>query len=114
MTFYAEIQAEMRAEIYNSTNDMSELIEYWPQGVEGNKREIYAVIERPTASLNGSTPRTSFLVHILNNTTYGVSTSELDMGKDLFKFSERKGKTASERNAKRLEDNDEAEILLIF
>lgn len=104
----------MKDEIYNADNDMSELIEYWPQGVEANKREIYAVIERLVSVQNGNVARTSFRVHLLNSSTDGVSTSEFDSGKDLFKFAERKGKTATERNAKRIEDNDEAEILLVF
>jgi hypothetical protein len=114
MSFYAEIQANMRAEIYNADNDMSELIEYWPKGVEANKREIYAVIERQPSTQNGSTPRPAYRVHVLNSSTYGVSSDELDTGKDLFKFAERKGKTATERNVKRIDDNDEAEILLVF
>ena len=114
MSFYADIQAEMEADIYNEDNDMSELIEYWPLGVEGNKREIYAVLERPSASINGSVPRPFFRMHILNKSTNGVTTAELNKGKDQFKFAELKGKAPAPRNPKRKETSDEAEIILIF
>ncbi len=114
MSFYADIQTAMLAEIYNADNDMAEEIEYWPQGVEANKRLIYVVIERQASTQNGNVPRPAYRMHVLNSSTYGVSTSELDTGKDLFKFAERKGKTATTRNIKRIEDSDEAEILLVF
>ena len=112
--FYDDIKAEMLATVYNSSNDASELIEWWPQGVEGNKRQIYAVIDRPASALSGNVKAPVAMISVLNDSTNGVSSTEIDVGADKWKFSDRYGKTATAHQAKSIDTHDEAEIMLVF
>jgi len=114
MTFYADIQAEMEDLIYTSGNDMSESVEWWPLGVEGNKRTIQAVILRPDSQLNGNVQSPTAIMHVLNDSTKGVSSDEIDVGADLWKFPDRVGTTATTHPAKTLSTHDAAELVLTF
>jgi hypothetical protein len=114
MSFYDDIKAEMKDLVYNSDNDASELIEYWPAGVEANKRTIWAVLDRPNSTANGNVQAPVISMNVLNDSTDGVASTEIDTGTDLFKFSERYGNAAKTFNVKRIETHDEAELVLIF
>jgi len=114
MSFFADIAAEMKDLIYNSDNDMSEQIEWHPLGVEGNKRTIWAVVIRPDSQQNGNVQAPALLIHCLNDSTDGVSSDEIDIGADLWKFPDRVGGTATTHPAKTLNSHDDAELVISF
>jgi hypothetical protein len=124
MSFYDDIKAEMKELVYNEDADESELIEYWPAGAEANKREIWVVLDRPNSTQNGNVQAPMISMNALNDsreadasdpaTHWGVASTEIDTGTDLFKFSERYGDTPKTFTTKRIETHDKAELVLIF
>lgn len=114
MSFYDDIKAELKDLIYTSDNDMSEQIEWWPLGVEGSKRTIWAVVQRPDSESNGNVEAPVAEIHVLNDATDGVASTEIDIGADLWKFADRTGTTAATHAAKRLDSHDTAELVIFF
>lgn len=111
-SFYDDMKAELIDVIYDDENDMSESITVKFNDGSTADRDIQAVVERPAPDSNGQTASPRPILHIVNDSTYGISSEELDVGQMTFMVSERPGTTAKEWTAKLLETSSKAELIL--
>lgn len=94
--------------------EMGESIAYWPQGVEDDARAITAIVSRDADSvLPYATDafRPSLVIRVRNDAASGVTSAELDQGKDKFSLPARVGKTA-EPMSPRLLGHDANDLLI--
>jgi len=102
LTFAAAVENEFDQLLIDMTNDFlaefGEPISYLPAG--GGEREITAIVDRePPAELEGMpgshSPR--LVISVANNSTDGISSSEINISKDKVELSVRINETAQER-----------------
>jgi len=94
MTYAEDIAAACMTKLADS--GMTESIVYRPYG--GTARTINAAIQRPSLGdpyMSGAALQ--FIVTVLNSATSGVSSAELDTGRDQIDIAERPGGTATSR-----------------
>ena len=110
--FHDDIEAEAAEVFYNTDDDISESVIYRPGGVSGNDREIQAVVEREFATPLGVTNTPSITLSVLNDSTLGISSDEIDDGVDLIRVSQRFGDAPEFRSILRVVRHDECEVFL--
>lgn len=108
MTLASTLLADAKA-VFTSTDDFAELVTYYPKRYAGEAeraaREIKAVVMREqmtVVSEDGDTVSPVFQIHVANDATDGISSTELDLGGDQIEFPVRDGKTAEKRTITQL------------
>jgi len=93
----------------------SETITYRPDGLPAGDREIEAVLDRNPVSTVPDTPgavRPSIIAYVLNDSTDGISASELDCGQDVILIAKRPGGVASAMHIGRAIEQDTGMLAL--
>ena len=104
---------ETDAAMFTSTSDFGETVTYRPRLV--SERNIAAVVTRQQAEqISGDENRvaTVFEVHVANNSTTGIATTEIDLGGDMIDIADRVGKTPKPRSILQILDQDEGMVVL--
>ena len=101
------------ASLFVSTTEFGESVIYRTRS--GTARTINAVVFRQTAEVisedeNRVVP--VFEVHVINNSSTGIATSEIDLGGDTLDIADRVGKTARPRSIIQLGEQDEGMVVL--
>ena len=101
--------------VFCVANDFAESVVYWARGAVSG-RTITAVVmrEQITAfdSAGGQVNLPSFEVHVANDSTSGISSSELNTGGDEIAFPPRDGKTAARKSILQLVTQDHGMLVL--
>lgn len=105
--------------VFTSTDDFAEVVTYHPRQRFGEStpipRSINAVVVRQqiqTLAEDGDTVSPMWEVHVANKATYGISSSELDLGGDQIELPPRDGKTAERRTITQLTIQDHGMLVL--
>ena len=108
MTLAASILTDAYT-VFTSTDDFAEVVTYYPRQRFGEPaptpRTINAVVIREQIQSIGEEADTVspvWQVHVANNVTYGITSSELDLGGDQISLPPRDGKTAERRTITQL------------
>jgi hypothetical protein len=112
-------QIETDAALFVSTSDFGESVTYYPHRYFGSAarepRTINALVEREQIAIitdDVETVAPMFRVHVINNSTTGISSSELDLGRDQIAFPKRDGKTAERFTILQLTTQDHGMLVL--
>ena len=107
------------ASVFCSTDDFAESITYVPKlfadGDARPNRTIKAVVIRQqlqVISEDVETVAPVFEVHVVNSSTLGISSDELDLGGDALTFPPRVGEAAATRTITQLLDHDDGMLVL--
>lgn len=99
--------------VFTSTDDFAEVVTYKPHRFYGEAlradREINAVVIRNQITViteDGDTVAAQWEVHVINDSTTGISSEELDLGGDMIELPPRDGKDAEARSITRLISQD--------
>lgn len=118
MSLHDMIQADART-VFTSTDDFAEVVIYHPRQRFGESapipRSINAVVIRQqiqTMTEDGDTVSPMWEVHVDNSGTYGISSSELDLGGDQIELPPRDYKTAERRTITQLTIQDHGMLVL--
>lgn len=105
--------------IFTSVNDFAEVVTYYPRQRFGEAapipRSINAVVIREqiqTIGEDGDTVSPLWQVHVANSVTYGISSTELDLGGDQIALPPRDGKAAERRTITQLTIQDHGMLVL--
>jgi len=105
--------------VFTSTDDFAEVVTYYPRQRFGEatptSRTINAVVMREqiqTIGEDGDTVSPMWQVHVANDSTYGIASSELDLGGDQISFPPRDGKTAERRAITQLMIQDHGMLVI--
>jgi len=93
----------------------SETVTYRPGGLAASDREISAVVDRNPAAPVPDTPghvRPSLVVYVLNDSTDGISASELDCGSDVVLLARRPGGAEEAMHIARASEQDTGMLAL--
>lgn len=104
---------ETDAALFVSTSDFGESVVYRKR--DNTSRTINAVVIRQVAELISDEENRSltvFEVHVVNDSTTGITTTEINLGGDTIDIAERVGKTARPRSIIQIQDQDEGMIVL--
>lgn len=104
---------ETDAALFVSTSDFGESVVYRKRN--NTTRTINAVVIRQVAELISDEENralTVFEVHVINDSTTGIATSEIDLGGDAIEIADRVGKLARPRSIIQIQDQDEGMIVL--
>ena len=116
MTLAARIITDAGSVFLNSDH-FAETVTYYPHrfGTAATPRSIKAVIVRnQVATFNPDEQIVpEFEVRVANNSTTGISSSELNTGGDKIKLAVRIGETATKRSIQYLTEHDEGMLVLI-
>lgn len=106
--------------VFCAVDDFAEAVTYYPHRYYGAvarvDRTINAVVIRePTSILgeDGDTVAKEWEVHVVNSTTLGISSDELDIGGDQLGFAPRLGETAERRSIVRVVGHDEGMVVIV-
>ena len=118
MTLAASLTTD--SSLFVDTDDFGETVTYYPRNFFGqasrSSRSISAVVIREQlqglAQDGGDAVVPRFEVHVRNDSTYGISSDELDLGGDQIGFPVRDGKTAEKRSITRLITQDTGMLVL--
>lgn len=101
--------------VFLQTDDFAETVQYWPRGAL-TARTIKAVVIRESIQTlsenNSETVLPMFEVHVANDATNGISSTELDCGGDQIAIPPRDGYAASRRAVYRLVTQDHGMLVL--
>jgi hypothetical protein len=115
MTLAARIVTDAGSVFLNSDH-FAETVTYYPQryGVTTAPRTIKAVVTRnQVATMNADEQIVpEFEVRVANDSTTGISSSELNTGGDMIKLAARIGETATKRSVQLLVEHDEGMLVL--
>jgi len=105
MSMQSELQENIAAAAFNADDAMtaSEAVIYNPSG--GTPRPIQAMVFRPEAEIHGNARAPDAIVTVLNNATTGISSTEINVGKDTITVAPRYGKTAEARRMRLVSHN---------
>lgn len=97
MTLQSQLQENIAAAAFNADDDMtpSEAVIYNPNGSAA--RPIQAIVIRPDPDPHGNATSPVATVTALNNASTGISSTEINVGKDTITLAMRFGKTAVAR-----------------
>lgn len=112
MTLQATIAADALT-VFTSTDDFAEVVTYKPRG--GTARSINAVVLREQITVlaeDGDTVAPVWQVHVANDSTYGISSAELNLGGDKITLPPRDGKDAEDRSITQLMIQDVGMLVL--
>jgi len=112
MTLHDMIQADAST-VFCNVNDFAETATYYAS--HGSAREINVVIERDPLAVfgpDGDDILPSFAVKVVNSTTLGISSEELNCGGDSLEFASRVGKPVLQRSIMRVIEHDEGMLVL--
>lgn len=112
MTLHDTIQADA-VNVFCNANDFAESATYYKRG--GSARTISAVVVRESFAVNpddGKTITPVFEVHVSNDDTLGIASSEINIGGDMIGFAVRVGQPASRRSITRILGHDEGMLIL--
>jgi hypothetical protein len=104
---------ETDAALFVSTSDFGESVVYRKRN--NTTRTINAVVIRQVAELISDEENralTVFEVHVINDSTTGITTTEIDLGGDSIEIADRVGKLARPRSIIQIQDQDEGMIVL--
>lgn len=113
MTLKQQIQADSTT-VFLNTNDFAESVAYLGYNAV-TKRTINAVVFREALSGNeesGGTVTPIFEVHVANNATTGISSTEINLGGDTIDIAARDGMTPQSRRIVAIVTQDEAMLVL--
>lgn len=99
--------------VFTSTDDFAESVTYRPRS--GSTRAINAVVMREQIQIigeDGDTVAPVWQVHVANDTTYGIASTELNLGGDQISLPPRDGKTAESRTITQLLIQDNGMLVL--
>lgn len=92
MTLRATIESDATA-VFTSTDDFAEEVTYQPDG--GSSRAIDAVVIRESVQPYGeATILPVWQVHVANDSTNGIASDEINVGRDQIALPPRDGETA--------------------
>lgn len=118
MTLRDQIETDATT-VFLSSNDFAETVTYYPYNFSGqvtrSSRSILAVVIRNTAQTfdqDGEHAIPSFEVHVANDSTTGISSDEIDVGRDQIEMAVREGQTATKRTITRLQEHDNGMLVL--
>jgi hypothetical protein len=115
MTLAARIVTDAGSVFLNSDH-FAEEVTYYPQryGVAATPRIIKAVVTRnQVATMNADEQIVpEFEVRVANDSTTGISSSELNTGGDMIKFAARIGETETKRSVQLLVEQDQGMLVL--
>jgi len=115
MTLHDTIETDALT-VFCNADDFAESVEYWARGATTATRTITAVVVRQQiatfAEDAGQTNLPAFQIHVANDATDGISSSELDTGGDMIKLAPRDGKTAEKRSITQLIEQDHGMLVL--
>jgi len=116
MTLAARIISDA-GNVFLNSDHFAEDVTYYPHrfGVAATPRSIKAVVVRnQVATFNPDEQIVpEFEVRVANDSTTGISSSELNTGGDMIKFSARVGETEQKRTVQYLTEHDEGMLVLI-
>lgn len=105
--------------VFCNSNEFAETVTYKPHNHVGRtvrqNRNIIAVVERETISVlsqDGEHVIPQFTLHLANSSTLGITSSEIDVGRDRIAIAERIGDVATDRTVTRLQENDEGMLVI--
>lgn len=118
MTLRAAIATDAYT-VFTSTDEFAEAITYHPHRYYGDaardSRSINAVVFREQIQVlaeDGDTVLPVYQIHVANDSTYGISSDELDLGGDQLEFPPRDGKTAERKTITQLLTQDHGMLVL--
>ncbi len=102
MTLQSELRKNITTAAFDPGDDMtpSESVIYNPHG--GTPRDIQAIVSRPDPEPHGNARTPVAIVTVLNDAVKGISTTEINVGKDTITVAPRFGKTAEARRMTRI------------
>lgn len=104
--------AEDALNVFCNTSDFAETVVYYPRSSNGCNpiRSIDAIVIREQIEVVTEDANTTNLpvwqVFVANNTTLGISSTQLDMGGDMISFSPRDGQTPVKKTILRILSQD--------
>ena len=105
--------------VFLSSNDFAETVTYYPHNFAGqvarSSRSILAVVVRTTPVVfdqDGEHAIPTFEVHVANSSTSGISSDEIDVGRDQIGMAVREGVTAKRRTITRMQEHDNGMLVL--
>lgn len=105
--------------VFANTSDFAEAVTYKPFTYNGQtsraNRSINAVVVRQSREVltqDGEHAIELFEVHVANDSTTGISSSELDLGKDKLAFAPRLGETVKDFTIFRLIEHDAGMLVI--
>jgi len=114
MTLHDVIESDATT-VFCNTDDFAEIVTYWPRG-SATGRTINAVVMREQIAAfdadGGQVNLPSFEVHVANDSTNGISSTELNTGGDEIAFPPRDGKTAVRKSVLQLITQDHGMLVL--
>lgn len=109
-----DIIAEDALTVFCNTNDFAETVVYYPR--RGASRSIDVVIERepaqPVAEDLGSHNIPIWRVHVANDATSGIASTELNLGGDQIALSPRDGQTPVKKSITQILLQDHGMLVL--
>lgn len=104
--------------VFLNSDHFAETVTYYPHRYRNairDPRQIKAVVIRNQVSSFNADEQiiTEFEVRVANNSTTGISSSELDTGGDQIEFPARVGETPTKRSIQYLTEHDEGMLVLI-
>lgn len=103
--------------MFLNSDHFAETVTYYPHrfGTPATPREIKAVVVRNQVTTFNPDEQISpeFEVRVANNSTTGISSTELNTGGDKLKFAARVGETESKRSIQYLAEHDTGMLVLI-
>lgn len=112
MTLKDMIQADS-LNVFINADEFAEHVHYGPFG--GSRREINAVVFREavaTSEESGGISTPFFEVHVANDSTLGISSTEINLGGDVIELPVRPGMSNSSRRILAIIAQDEGMLVL--
>lgn len=105
--------------VFTSTDEFAEAITYYPHQYYGEAaptpRSINAVVFREQIAVlaeDGDVVAPVWQIHVANNSTYGISSDELDLGGDQLEFAPRDGEAAVKKTITQLLTQDHGMLVI--
>jgi len=119
MTLREAIENDAQS-VFLNTDEFAETVTYYPRIFSGGdsrtSRSIKAVVFRESmvnvTEDGGTTLLPMFEVHVKNDATLGISSTELDTGGDQLEFGARDGMSATKRTITRVVTQDHGMLVL--
>lgn len=114
MTLHAMIESDA-ATVFCNTSDFAEAVTYWARGASTG-RSINAVVAREQIvgfdADNNQINLAAWQVHVANDSTDGISGTELNLGGDQIAFPPRDGQTAVRKSITQVLIQDHGMLVL--
>ncbi len=115
-----DVIADDAVSVFGNTSDFAESVTYYPHRFYGEAaraaRTINAIVMREQISAvsqdGGDTVLAVWQVHVANDSTYGISSEELDLGGDQIELPPRDGEAAAKKTVTQLLIQDHGMLVL--